>query len=310
MAIPLLVDTDMGVDDAVALAWALAAGKDARVVGLTSVEGNVPLAQATANIARLLTGLRVSHWPPIGEGLSQEGRCTATATHVFGPDGLGESDLPVPADFQATDFRSVYAEAIEAHGGELTILAIGPLTNLAAVLGESPELLGRVGRIIVMGGAIWCKGNVAGKAEFNFHRDPAAAEAILSAGLPVTVVPLDVTSQVLLDESHLAHLSRSGTARGELLARLIRYPLAREANGGAGQFQVHDATALGVILRPAHFLRASMGLAVTRDGPAAGACRPQVVKDKSRQVSVAISVNAADLLEDMLETLCGEKFVV
>ncbi len=310
MAIPLLIDTDMGVDDAVAVAWALASGNEARIVGMTSVEGNVSLAQATANIARWLAGLGVAEMPPIGQGLSQTGRDMPMASHVFGDDGLGGVDLPDPTDFHPTDFRSIYGQAIEAHGRDLTILAIGPLTNLAALLDETPELLARVGRIVVMGGAVWCKGNITPHAEFNFYRDPAAAAAVLSAGLPVSVVPLDVTCQVLLDESHLAHLARSRAARGELLARLIRYPLVREADGGCGQFQVHDATALGVILRPAHFLRAAMGLDVVTEGSEAGASRPRVAKDKSRQVNVVISVNAADLLEDMLESLCDEKFVV
>jgi len=310
MPTPILIDTDMGVDDAVALTWALSARGEVNIVGLTSVEGNVPLTQATSNIARLLAGLQVPNWPLIGQGLSQPGGPRMTAAHVFGSDGLGEADLPVPENFHPTDYRSIYEQAVETYGRELVILAIGPLTNLAALLRESPDLLARAGRIVVMGGALWCKGNVSDKAEFNFYRDPAAAAAILSAGLSVSLVPLDVTRQVTLDESHVARLSRSGARGGTLLARLIRYPLEREVNGSRGQFQVHDAVALGTILRPAMFLRAAMHVAVTPDGPEAGACRPQVARDKSTQIHVIVSVNATDLLEEMIEMLCHEKFVV
>jgi inosine-uridine nucleoside N-ribohydrolase len=310
MPTPLLIDTDMGLDDAVALTWALSANETVDVVGVTSVEGNVSLSQATINIARLLGALQVPDWPLIGEGLCQSSGPRMDATHIFGQDGLGEADLPVPDDYRPAGYRKVYEQLIETHGRELVILAIGPLSNLAAILRETPELLGQAGRIIVMGGALWCKGNVNGQAEFNFYRDPVAAARVLGSGLPVSLVPLDVTRQVMLDASHVAHLSRSGTQGGALLARLMQFPLERDVDGGAGQFQVHDATALGTLLRPDLFLRAAMNVDVFTDGDEAGGCRPQVVRDKSKKVNVVVSVNVTDLLEKMIEALCHEKFVV
>jgi inosine-uridine nucleoside N-ribohydrolase len=309
MATPILIDTDMGVDDAVAITLALST--DAlELVGITSVAGNVPLAQATKNIGRLLAGLQWEHWPPIGRGLTQKNTELVDATHIFAADGLGESDLAVPADFAPGEYLDVYEQLIETHGASLAILAIGPLTNLAGVLREKPDLLSRVGQIVVMGGAIWCKGNVTPHAEFNFYRDPEAAAAVLSAGLPVTVVPLDVTSQVTMDESHLAQLSRSGTRSGELLARMIRFPLEQEQGAPASTFLAHDALALGVLIWPELYMRANMGLELTMTGEQAGRTKPMVAKDKKRQVRVVISVNAADFLETLLEQLCHEKFVV
>lgn len=150
MAIPVLIDTDMGIDDAVAIALALAA-VELDVVGLVSVGGNVALEQATRNIGRLLSGLGLTKWPAVGRGLDQDGQLS-DAAHVFNADGLGGVDLVEPADFAPEDYRTVYERAIRTHGEALCIVAIGPLTNLAAVMREMPEVLARVGRIIVMGG--------------------------------------------------------------------------------------------------------------------------------------------------------------
>ncbi len=309
MPMPILIDTDMGVDDAVAIALALASS-DLEVAGLASVGGNVTLEQATLNIGRLLAGLGCKAWPPVGRGLDQDQAGLQDAAHVFGEDGLGRCSLPAPDGMATLDYLDLYEQCIEAHGRELVILAIGPLTNLAALLQHRPGLLQRAGRIVVMGGAVWCQGNVTPHAEFNFYRDPEAAAAVLAAGLPVTVVPLDVTRQVALDESHVAQLSRGGTRAGELLAEMIRFPLEQEGDAAHGSFLVHDALALGVLIWPPLFMRAQMVLDVVISGEQAGRSKPLVAKDKSRQIGVVISVNAADFVENMLERLCHEGFVV
>jgi len=308
MATPILIDTDMGVDDAVAITLAFYSDQ-VEVVGLVSVEGNVPLDQATANIGRLLTGLRRSAWPAVGRGLAQPDQ-GPRAHHVHGSDGFGGIELPTPTEFKTQDFLTVYRQAIEKHGSDLVILAIGPLTNLAAVLEKDPKLLAKAGRIVVMGGAVWYKGNVTPHAEFNFHRDPVAAAAVLSSGLPVTVVPLDVTRQVALDESHVAHLRRGRTPGGALLADMIRFPLEQKIDDNLGKFMIHDATALGVVLWPKLFMRAAVALEVATSGPKAGQCRPLVAKTGKPTTSVVISVQAADFLESVLEHLCREEFVV
>ena len=143
------------------------------------------------------------------------------------------------------------------------------------------------------------------------HRDPEAAASVLSAGLPLTIVPLDVTRQVAMDESHLAHLSRGGTRAGDLLTRMIRVPIERKTEESApGSFLVHDAVAMGALLWPQLFMRSKMGLEVIVSGEQAGRTKPVVAKDKSRQVGVVISVNVGEFLENLIEQLCQEKFVV
>jgi purine nucleosidase len=171
-------------------------------------------------------------------------------------------------------------------------------------------VLRRAARILIMGGAVFCAGNVTPHAEFNFYRDPAAAAAVLSSGLPITVVPLDVTRQVALDVSHIAHLTRSGSRAAELLARMTNYPIENHNEAGPRRFLVHDAMTIGLLLWPQLFTQARMGLDVITSGPQAGKCKPTMPRDKSRQVNVVMSVSVVDFLENMLELLCRERFVV
>ncbi len=309
MATPLIIDTDMGIDDAVALVLAMNA-ESLDLAGVVSVGGNVALPQATRNMARLLGGLAPKRMPLLAEGLDREHPDLSRAEHVFGSDGLGEIDLPAPPGDIDTDFIGLYEKLIAEHGEVLTLVAIGPLTNLAAIHRARPKLLTRVGRIVIMGGAVFCPGNVTPSVEFNFYRDPEAAAEVLSSGLPITVVPLDVTRQVALDESHVAHLARSGRRGADLLARMIRYPLDRRTDTEPGQFLVHDALAVGMLIWPDLFLRARMALDMTVDGAEAGRSKPAVARDKRRELSVLMSVNVGDFMEHLLEGLCQEEFVV
>ena len=309
MRTPVLIDTDMGVDDAVAITLALSTPQ-IELVGLASVGGNVGIEQATRNIGRLLGSLGVQDGPAVARGLDQNAGELRDATHLFGADGLGGVDLATPSGFAPTDLFELYEALIGAHGSALAIVTIGPLTNLAAVLRERPGLLERAGRLVIMGGAIWCKGNATPHAEFNFYRDPQAAQAVLASGLPITVVSLDVTSQVAMDESHVAHLACSGAGSGELLARMIRVPMERHPEAGAGKFLPHDALAVGVLLWPELFLRSKMVLEVITSGEQAGRSKPMIGKDKSRQVAVVITVNVGDFLGNLLEQLCHERFAV
>lgn len=309
MPTPVLIDTDMGVDDAVAITLALAAAP-VHVVGLVSVAGNVDLDQATTNIGRLLSSVRPERPPRVGRGLGQDATDLIDARWLFGQDGLGQADLPAPGGGDVADFREVYRELLDRHAGELVIVAIGPLTNLAALHREDPDLLRRAGRIVIMGGAVFSSGNVHGVAEFNFYRDPEAAASILSAGLPCTVVPLDATRQVILDASHAARMRASNTRTGEFVAAVLEFPMLRGKEVPEGQFLVHDALAVGVLLWPSLFLQTRIGLEIVLKGNERGRSRPAVHVERNQQVSVLVSVQAVDFLEEMIETLCHQRFVV
>jgi len=311
MPLPVLIDTDMGLDDAVAITLALMA-EPLRIEAIVAVGGNVPLLQASRNVGRLLAALQPQHEPAVGLGLDQQDPNLLDARHVFGKDGLGETDWPVPEDFEPAAYTKVYREAIERHPGELVVVCIGPLTNLAALRRTHPALLRQVAQIVVMGGALWCRGNVRGVAEFNFYRDPEAAEQILSSGLPVTLVPLDVTQFVQMDESHLARLAASSHPAAQFLAEILRWPIYHDSGRQvAGKFIMHDALAVGSLIWPELFLSTRLPIRVETSSSAAGKCVPLPRHDKSRPpVTVLTTVGAMDLLENILEVLCGERFVV
>lgn len=309
MAVPLLIDTDMGVDDAVAVSLALASDAlDVRAV--VGVGGNVELDQVMVNIGRLLAALNPPVRPIVGRGLDQAESDLPDAREVFGGDGLGETNLPPDTSLDAVDFRTVYREAIEAAGGELVVQAIGPLTNLAAILSESPELASAIKQVVIVGGAVWTKGNVDDVVEFNFRRDPVAAAKVLGSGLPITVIPLDVTNLVTMDESHVAHLAASGYRTGEVLARMLGHCLESDADPGYGRTFIHDALATGNLLWPKLFLKTRMRLDVVTTGQERGRSRPGLGGDKSKQVGLLTAINSVDFLENVLESLCHEAFVV
>jgi purine nucleosidase len=310
MATPLIIDTDLGIDDAVAVGLALASDS-LNVRGIVGVGGNVGLDQVMKNIGRLLTALAPAKMPLVGRGMDQIVAGLADRREQFGADGLGQCDLAEGRVNAEADFVALYRQIIEESAGQVAILALGPLTNLAAMLREAPELGGKIGRIVVSGGAVWTRGNAgAGVAEFNFHRDPIAASKVLTSGLPITVAPLDVTSFICLDESHVAHLASSGSRLGQVLAKLLQFALDYDGEPGLGKTHVHDAVAASALVWPDLFMRTRMRLEVATTGTEAGRCKPQLGGDPAQRVDLLTAVNAVDLLENLLESLCHEAFVV
>ncbi len=309
MATPLLIDTDMGIDDAVAVCLALASDAlDVRA--LVGVGGSVDLDQVMANIDRLLGALRPASTPVVGCGLDQPAEDRVDRRSIFGADGFGECELAPHESPVTVGFREAYARAIDDASGALTVLAIGPLTNLAVILRETPQCAKSIERVHVMGGAVWATGNVGGVAEFNFHRDPDAAAAVMTSGLRITVAPLDVTAHVSVDASHVARLSASGYRTGEVLGKLLAYPVEHDAGPQHGRFQIHDAVAAASILWPALFMRTRMRLEIVTEGDQAGRSKPALGGDAGTHVDILTAVNAVDLLENLLEALCHEAFVV
>ncbi len=310
MATPLIIDTDLGIDDAVAVGLALASDSlDVRAI--VGVGGNVGLDQVMRNIGRLLTALAPTTMPLVGRGLDQIVTGLTDRRKQFGSDGLGQCDLAEGRIQVEPNFVALYRQIIEESAGQVAILALGPLTNLAAVLREAPELGGKIGRIVVSGGAVWTRGGTgASVAEFNFHRDAIAASKMLSSGLPITVAPLDVTSFICLDESHVAHLASSGSRLGQVLAKLLQFVLDHDGEPGFGKTHVHDAVAAAALVWPDLFMRTRMRLEVVTTGADAGRCKPQLGGDPAHRVDLLTAVNAVDLLENLLESLCHEAFVV
>jgi purine nucleosidase len=253
---PILIDTDPGQDDAVAILLALAARDTLEVLGLTCVAGNVPLEKTALN-ARKICELAGRSDLPVCAGCDRPmGRNLVTAEHVHGQSGLDGPDLPAPRmalhEAPAVDFL---IDRLRGHpSGTVTLVALGPLTNLATAFTRAPDIVGRVREIVLMGGAHTALGNVTPVAEFNIHVDPTAADIVLRAGVRVVMVPLDVTHKALVTPARNAALRALGTAVGCTVADLTgfaeRYNPARYGATGA---PLHDPCTIAWLLRPELF---------------------------------------------------------
>ena len=247
----LILDTDPGVDDAVAILMALAAPQ-AEVMGLTTVGGNVPRARATRNALALL---QAAGRPdiPVARGAARprpfdklRGRFRPSVA-FHGPGGLSVR-LPEPtaAAIQQTA-AGFLAESVMSSPGQVAIVALGPLTNLSRLEERRPGILNRSAGVVVMGGAVETRGNVTPRAEFNFHSDPLAAAHILGLGIPVTLVDLAACRQAGISREQAAGLS-ADTPLGLLAQRILQGWFARDAQ--RQRFEFYDPLAVAMALDP------------------------------------------------------------
>ncbi len=245
--IPVIIDTDPGVDDALAVAMAASCAA-IEVLALTSCGGNVPAALAAQNASRLA---RLFDDPPqVGIGRD----VGANALFIHGEDGLaGQAARFAPSS--APDARSaeLLIELARAHAGDLTVIATGPLTNLADAVKSDPRFAKSVHHLIWMGGAFAAPGNITAAAEFNAWHDPDAVKAVLASGVNLTIVPLDVTTAAPVGPALQERLRRAGTALGEACAVMLeRY--ARNCRRGPEEGTIqHDAVAVALAAWPELF---------------------------------------------------------
>ena len=243
----LLIDTDPGVDDAIAIFMALAA-PDVELLGLTTVGGNVPLARATRNALALLQAAGRSDIP-VAKGASRPLRGSFRyAPQFHGPGGLSRQ-LPEPDAGPIADGAVRFLnDRLTQHPGEAVLVALGPLTNVAQLLRKYPAALKQAKNIVVMGGAVNTPGNVTPKAEFNFYSDPAAAGIVLSSGLPITVVDLAACRQVGISREKALSL-HSNHPIGRLTLEMLQGWFAKDPS--RQRFEFYDPLALAIALEPA-----------------------------------------------------------
>ena len=243
----LILDTDPGVDDAIAILLALAAPQ-AEVVGLTTVGGNVPRARATRNALALLQAAGRSGIPVArGAARPRSGRFSPSVA-FHGPGGLSvrlPNSSTSAASGTAVDFL---AESIESSPGRVAVVALGPLTNLSRLENRRPRILNRTAGVVIMGGAVETRGNVTPKAEFNFHSDPLAAAHFLSLNIPATLVDLAACRQVSISREQAAGLS-ADTPLGKLALRILQGWFARDEH--RQRFEFYDPLAVAIALDPA-----------------------------------------------------------
>jgi inosine-uridine nucleoside N-ribohydrolase len=215
----VLIDTDCGVDDAIAIMIALASPAEVSVLGITTVSGNVPITNVVDNVLRLLSFLGRTEIPVFRGASRPLVEPPHHASEVHGANGLGGLELPAPRMTEQPGRAPEGIAHIARENSGLTLLTLGPLTNIAVALNLYPELKGLIAEIVAMGGAVET-GNVTRFAEFNFHADPEAAQSVLDSGVPVSLLTWDTTLQAAHTEGELEALGLKESASGRLVLDL------------------------------------------------------------------------------------------
>lgn len=252
--IPILIDCDTGVDDALALM--LAAHSPAlSILGVTSVAGNISSAEAALNTAYVLRQVGRPDVPVVrGAAVSLGGREPEAVPHIHGPDGLGgvrPVDFPGCAKLHPADATEFIVSHARHLGGELTIVATGPLTNIALALRADSRAMQSVGRLVIMGGALRVPGNITPQAEFNVHCDPLAFEEVMGSGIPITLFPLDATETVTLLTADLKPSCGLSPGKLKLLTKISGiYREFHRATCDVDGCYVHDALTIAWLVDP------------------------------------------------------------
>lgn len=261
----VILDVDPGIDDAVALAIALF---DPRldVLAVTATGGNVDPAQATANARTIVGLLDPPRLPRIGVAASDV-LLPERKVSVHGSDGLGGADLPQARLHGGHPSEKVILETVKAHPGEVTILALGPLTNLARMIAREPSLAELVGEVVISGGTAFGRGSTTPVSDFNFFANPAAARLVIREPLTKTLVPLEATSQVVLGFDLLEQLPNESSRAGAMLHRMLPHAFRahRQLLGTEG-ICLHDVVTLVSLLHPELFERTTVGADVETSG--------------------------------------------
>lgn len=313
--IPVIFDTDPGIDDAMAL-FLLARHPGIALQAITTVFGNADVQTTTRNALALSTlmGLDV----PVAAGAAGPLLPRASAwfpTHVHGEDGLGGQVGLLPRakrEALAQPAHELICQRVNAAPGEVTLLAVGPLTNLALALRHDPGIAERVKQVVIMGGAFGMhghQGNVSPVAEANIANDPEAADLVLNAAWPVVLVGLDVTQQVILSQADLAGLRGRGNGVGDFLWAITRhYEGFYDGRDGIAGIYAHDVSAAVHLVAAEAFKHRQGPIRVVTDGLARG----QTIQDHqglagpdspwalSPRQQVCVDVDAARLRAEFL----------
>jgi len=319
----ILFDTDPGGDDvfALLLLQSLARQGYAEIVAVTTVGGNVGSRQTFSNASSILA-LGGFENVEVGRSATVDPP-RADAAHIHGSDGVGNLSRSLPAPprrfGEARSAADIIVEKLRAQPGEITLVAVGPLTNLAAAEEQHPGILSRAKEVVIMGGAFRRKGNITSQSEFNIHCDPEAAQTVFSSSDNVVVLPLDVTMRITFTGEHAEAVRKAASNReiADFIVKLTDFMIQttksyRETEGVAG-FHVHDAATLAYLFYPETLLLRRGEVRVETEGKWT---RGKTVMDERHGAKtkanawVALRVDGSVLLSILtedLKLLCGAK---
>ena len=304
----ILIDTDPGVDDAMGILFALRS-PELDVVGMTAVFGNTDVDTAALNALRL-TELEGHGHIPVAKGAGRPIVIPPRplADFVHGEDGLGGINPPPPTGgLLGIPAAQFVVETITHNPGEITLVPVGPLTNIALALRLEPNIVDLVKQVVIMGGAAYVPGNASPAGEANIFNDPHAAAIVFTAGWPLTMVGLDVTMKCVMTKRYLHELGGVGNPSTDLIRRIL--PLYQDYHdqeyGMGGDIHTHDPSAIAYLVNPGLFQTESLAVFVETEGR----CSGQTVPDRSNiwvdspLINVCLDVDSSGLLDLYWERL-------
>lgn len=307
----IILDADTGIDDALAILYALGSN-ECELIGITSIYGNVSVDTSVENSLSILDLVEHQNIPVYKGSEAKLGSDTyerrEITKKIHGHDGIG--DVHIPKSTRSAESKNAVdflIEACEEHGSELTIVATSPLTNLAKAFTKAPESIKKVGKIVIMGGALTVTGNVTPYAEANIIEDPNAAKTIFESGLPIVMVGLDVTMRTLITLNETKALRKLNTKNSELIADMIDFYFRSYEDFLSGVYgcPLHDPLAVGIALHPELASTLAIDLTVETSGASKG--RTIGLMDKlnegSPSTEVCVQVDESKFIELFMESL-------
>jgi inosine-uridine nucleoside N-ribohydrolase len=311
MLTPIIIDTDPGMDDALAILFALRS-PELDVRALTVVAGNVGAAQGTLNARKILQAANRCDVPVATGAAKPLLRELGTGWVGHGPDGLGGfDDLPIcPRAPHRLNAVRYLIETLMVSPEPVTLVPIAPLTNIALALAAEPAIKSHIKAMIIMGGAVFCPGNSTPAAEFNIWIDPEAARMVFASGVPITLVGLDVTMQTILRPAHVERIAAGGTSHSALATRVGNYVMPHAIpRFNEPRMHLHDPLAVGVAIDRTLVRTQKLFVDVdTAGGPALGEtiADPNNRLDHPPNVDVCVEVDGERFVEMFVQRLTAK----
>lgn len=301
---PIIFDVDTGIDDALAMAYALNS-PELEVLGFTTCFGNVPVEDASRNTLAVLE--KLDRQVPVYPGASERfkrGAKEEWSHHVHGEDGLGNTVTSHPTtaaeEGSAADF---IVDQVKGRPDDVILIAVGPLTNIAHAIKQAPEIIPLVKELVIMGGAVTVPGNVTQYAEANIYADPEAADYVFQSGMNMTLVGLDVTMQTLLPSAKLKDWRDGEKAAASFFADMTEFYMGAYETfyPGIAGCALHDPLAVGVVIDASFVGTEEMSVKVVTEGEEDG--RTVGSQSGHPKISVCTTVEKERFLSHFLERI-------
>ncbi len=306
MARKIIIDCDMGTDDAVGLCMLLFDGR-LEILAITAAEGCVAAEQSNHNLQAIISELDPHRYPRLGCAQSTQNAPPVDTRFLYGSDGLGDAGWDAPQLQHSHPSEKLIIDCVKAHPDEVTILCLGPLTNVARALQRDPNLASMIGEIVMIGGSTDGRGNITPCAEFNFYFDPAAARTVLKSRTTKTLIPLDVTRQVTFGIGALDELPGDHTRVGFFVRQILPFTFrAYRQQLGMENIVLNDTIGALALLEPQLFETEAMAVDVEVTGELTRGMlvvdrRPE--RDSRPNVSVATSVRVEAARQFVMDLL-------